>query len=540
MSSVNNQPDPDIERLISVIEAGSDVLVIQYNPGYDPGDSNHLINILYLHGICVSVLACSAASTLNVLKSASAIKNVEIYSDRLNYFQLLFFLLRRKHDAVILYKTTNRIEHHLPHYLAYLISRGAQKFIIVHDKGNEAKIVPGKFILRSNAFILSRMFLLVLQKPFIYIKNAAIRTFCRYDPKKIRKILFVRLDHIGDAVMSLALVDILRSNFPSAAIHVLAAPWNFEIFHRDSRIDKVYSFSALWHKRKNGCFEERNLNAGFELIVQNSQLINSLKSEVYDLAIDSRGDLFDSLMAYESGARFVIGSVGWFYNTTIFDNSFLLTHVVDYGDTMKHISALHADIAEKLECKFSRTQLIPTIFVSKSDQDNIRKIFWDLGIDISDLNKINIAFQICAGEKSRQWPKENFEELALRIGEIYGNKVNLFFSGSSSEKDANQELCEKLSSKGAFDVYNIAGTFSLADLPAFFKEMDLLITNDTGPMHIANAVGVKMIALFKKFFVKVHAPVGSNNVIISTKRDSDDMSTITVLEVIDAVIKSIK
>jgi ADP-heptose:LPS heptosyltransferase len=400
--------------------------------------------------------------------------------------------------------------------------------------------VSGKFFLRSNALILSKLFLLVLQKPFIYIKNAATRTFCRYDPKRIRKILFVRLDHIGDAVMSLALVDILRSNFPSAAIHVLAAPWNFEIFHRDSRVDKVYSFSASWHNRKNDCFEERDLIGGFGLVAKNSKLINSLKSEGYDLAIDSRGDFFDSLMAYESGARFVIGSVGWFYNTMIFDNSFLLTHVVDYGDTMKHISALHADIAEKLECKFSRTQLIPNILVSKSNQDNIRKIFGDLGIDISNLNKTNIAFQICAGEKSRQWPKKNFEELALRIGKIYGNKVNLFFSGSSSEKNANQEVCEKLSSKGAFNVYNVAGTFSVANLPAFFKEMDLLITNDTGPMHIANAVGVKIIALFKGIFAQVHAPVGSNNVIISTKRDSDDMSTITVLEVIDVVTKSIK
>lgn len=101
-----------------------------------------------------------------------------------------------------------------------------------------------------------------------------------------------------------------------------------------------------------------------------------------------------------------------------------------------------------------------------------------------------VAFQLGASEDKRRWPVSFFAQLAKKLTESCGIKILLI--GSPSETRLGEEFQEILDIK----VINLIGKTNLMELSAILKRCRLLVSNDTGPLHIATAVGTKVIGIF--------------------------------------------
>jgi ADP-heptose:LPS heptosyltransferase len=95
----------------------------------------------------------------------------------------------------------------------------------------------------------------------------------------------------------------------------------------------------------------------------------------------------------------------------------------------------------------------------------------------------------------RRWPKENFGSLAKKLRLTYPQKTILLI-GAANEKDWVNEIHQKLDNETGKKVFNVAGLFSLGELFAVIDSAEVIITNDTGPMHISFSLGRPTISLF--------------------------------------------
>ncbi len=121
----------------------------------------------------------------------------------------------------------------------------------------------------------------------------------------------------------------------------------------------------------------------------------------------------------------------------------------------------------------------------------------DKRMEISPLNdtKLNnkfkkyknyIGFQIGAADKYKMWPIENFVELAKKL-----KNVKILVTGIQSEWETAQKIVKECP-----NVLNLCGKFDIVELPYLIKQLKLLITNDTGTMHLAIAVKTPTLSLF--------------------------------------------
>jgi len=111
-------------------------------------------------------------------------------------------------------------------------------------------------------------------------------------------------------------------------------------------------------------------------------------------------------------------------------------------------------------------------------------------LDIGNEKKL-ICFQVGAANKFKIWPEEKFIELGKKLTE-YGGNIIIFILGSKEEKI----FCDTIAKKIGENSISLAGLLSLKELGALIELTDLLVTNDTGTMHIAIALKTKTISLF--------------------------------------------
>jgi len=123
---------------------------------------------------------------------------------------------------------------------------------------------------------------------------------------------------------------------------------------------------------------------------------------------------------------------------------------------------------------------------SERDRECTRKMS-DCGFGVG---KLSIGFQLGASRSSKRWPVEAFVRLGERLVDHMGAQIVLF----GSEGDAS--LGDRFQTSAAYPTVDLIGQTSVTDLSSCYKEMDVLVGNDTGPLHIAAAVGTRVVGLF--------------------------------------------
>ncbi|MDE2007433.1 MAG: glycosyltransferase, partial [Rhodospirillales bacterium] len=294
----------------------------------------------------------------------------------------------------------------------------------------------------------------------------------RLDRAAIARILVVKVDHIGDFISALPAIRRLKATFPEAAIDVLVNPSAIGLARMEPAIAEAIPFAFFHARSALGQVElEREALAA---------LAARLKATGYDLAIDLRKHLDTRELLREAGARWSAGydHMGQF--------PWLDVALEWEGDRALHPKRHH--ITEDL------LRLVAAIDLAATERPR------PLAPPPSDPlpEAIGARFArpvVCvhpgAGNAMKQWPVGNFAALLGLI--LARHPVNVLLIGGPDEAEIGAEIEAALDAPDR--VGSAIGALKLGALPALLARAALFIGNDSGPKHIAAAVGVPVIGI---------------------------------------------
>jgi ADP-heptose:LPS heptosyltransferase/GT2 family glycosyltransferase len=298
----------------------------------------------------------------------------------------------------------------------------------------------------------------------------------KFTVAEIERILVVKLDHIGDFVTAMPPIRRLRKLFPSARISVLASPASGGFVALEPCIDEFIPFSFFHQRSQLG---ERTLTRE-----DYAALSAKLLPYRFDLAVDLRKHPSTRDVLQCTGARFLAGYdyLGQFPFLDValdWDGDRRLqrkrNHIID--DLVLLVDAIgHATENDRL-----LMQPGPAAMPLTELPDDVGGLF----------AKPVVALHPGAGNITKEWPEEHFSALIDLL--IERNDVNIMLVGGPDDVEVADRLMNVVIHKGS--VASMAGRTSLADLPRLLKNCALYIGNDSGPKHVAAAVGIPTIGI---------------------------------------------
>jgi heptosyltransferase-2 len=262
-------------------------------------------------------------------------------------------------------------------------------------------------------------------------------------------ILIRATNWVGDAVMSIPALHAVRRRYPRAHIAVLAKPWVADLYRRESFANEVIVYEgSRWH-----------VAAG-------------LRPHKFDCAILFQNAFDAALVAWLARIPVRIG-----YNRD--GRRLLLTRAVPVpapGDIPRHERFYYLELLRR--CGI--IDEIPTCDAIRLELKGRKPVQRLIGVSPG-----------AAYGTAKQWLPERFAAAASNVAAARGSAIALF--GSKSEVD----LCEKVRALlNGHAVTNYAGKTTLAEFIDLASQCELFLTNDSGAMHIASALGVPTVAVF--------------------------------------------
>ena len=261
---------------------------------------------------------------------------------------------------------------------------------------------------------------------------------------------------IGDAVMSLPAIRALREIFPHAHLAVVAKPWVADLYARETAIDQVIEYSGT----------RRDIAA-------------RLRAEHFDGAILLQNAFDAALTVWLARIPVRIG-----YNRD--GRGLLLTHAIpvpEPGEIPRHERFYYLELLRRagLMERFPSSDSIRLDGIDEARTEGLAHLA-RLGIRGP---VIGISPGAAYGGAKR-WPAENFVASAAALG-----PYPLLLFGSAAERD----LCDRIAAQLP-NAHNLAGQTALREFIALASACRLFLTNDSGAMHIASALGVPTVAVF--------------------------------------------
>ena len=332
------------------------------------------------------------------------------------------------------------------------------------------------------------------------------------DPAGPARILVVKLSSLGDVVHVTPCLKALRRAYPRAEI-VMAVDQRFaDVVRDDSNV--------------NVLIRSRRVPGGtVAWWFQTVREIAPHRERPFDLAVDFQGTQRSALWVYASRARVKAGRGGWRPGW----------RVVIRPDFSRHAVRVCADIAERIGIPVR--DLNPELHVADENDRMVGDLLKESGMPGEGF----VVFNPFSRWRSKVWPFERYAELARRLREKVG--APMVVSGGPGEEGQADELM-RLMRPG--DAVSLAGKLTLGQSMALYKRSKLMVTGDTGPMHVAAALGTRVVALFGPTFPERTGPWGEGHVVLQalrpprhhayrTDRTGAYMEAIDVNSVFDAV-----
>ncbi len=286
-----------------------------------------------------------------------------------------------------------------------------------------------------------------------------------------RSILLVQLDHLGDAVISLVMLPALRRRYPRASIEVLTGAWNSELFRACPEVDCV-------HVSRFNRFARRG-NAWWMLGI--AWWGWKLRARRFDWAVDVRGEFPLALLLWMTGAR---RRFGWDAG----GGGFLLTDSPVFVAGRPELESRWALLAEMgLSPRSAARRSNPSFSPDRATRERIGR---ELACARQGKRPL-LVVHIGAGTAAKRWPVGHWRELICRLLVEHGPRVILV--GDQSDRKAAGQILAGVPSES---VWNWCGRLNIVELAATLEGADLLIGADSGPAHLAAAVGTPVVALF--------------------------------------------
>ncbi|MGA1845197.1 MAG: lipopolysaccharide heptosyltransferase I [bacterium] len=287
------------------------------------------------------------------------------------------------------------------------------------------------------------------------------------------RILIVKMSSLGDVIHCLPCLEALRKGFPGAQIDWVVEEQNAGILEGHPHIDRLIILSRKsWIKAP---WRIRKVSSGIK------GFLGTLRQREYDMVIDFQGLFRSGLIVGLSRGKRKIGFDRVREKANIFYNEHVRLTTLD-----QHAVTRYLEIPRYLGVDVDEPQFF--LPVSEKEVDSANKLLEEIGFNANKNKKI-IYINPNARWSSKIWPWEHFRELIRALSD---NGYHVLLIGGPGDREPMERAFQGLGDR----VYNLAGRTSLKSLAVLFRRGRCLVTNDSGPMHLAVAVGLPVIALF--------------------------------------------
>jgi len=333
--------------------------------------------------------------------------------------------------------------------------------------------------------------------------------------EKIKKILVIILDYIGDNILSQPTFDILKEHFPTAQIDVMVGEWTKDLYKAHPGVRRVIPYNCAWLNRGKSRWSLR----------RRLSVLTQVYSEKYDLIVDVRGSFATLALALFKASKYRADTRVSFARDLIsrFERKFFGRRDGFFVDARRPYRVV--EMFRQIGINHTHPPKA-AVFVPEDDKKEMRRILSETGLDI---NKKIVSFHPCAAEPLKLWENKKWAQAGDELIQRYG--VQLVVSGTKTDL-ATIEGIIRLMQKPAF---NLAGKMTLMQLAALIDLSALCVCLDSGPMHIAGALHVPVIGLFGADDPKTCAPWTDRcRLLFHGPEGPDRMQLITTDEVLAA------
>lgn len=282
--------------------------------------------------------------------------------------------------------------------------------------------------------------------------------------KNPKRILVVRLDHIGDFLFTRPSLEALRAHYPHAHITMLVSSSGAELVKLEPTVNDFIVWDAPWFNRSNKITHQQNQKS----------LIQSIRDCKFDLSLDLRGDLRHHILLARAGIPCRVGY-------TLTGGRFLLhlpvTMQPDCHEVERNLDIVRALGAEHLPQTYAPLAL-------DENEKKQGKTYWGK-------KKWRIVIHPAAGDPEKCWSIERFSEICQTLLKL---NCEIILVGTANEWERAQQIIANCTGT----IKNCSGQTGLRQLAAMMSHANLFIGNDSGPAHMAMTQHIATIIIWSE------------------------------------------
>lgn len=294
-----------------------------------------------------------------------------------------------------------------------------------------------------------------------------------------KRILIANVNWLGDVLMSTASIRAIKKAYPDSYLACMVPKRCVEVLSGNPNLDEII------------VFDEKDTH---KWIFAQIKFILELKKKKFDIVFLFHRSLTRALIVKLAG---IPERVGYYTKK----RAWLLTKAIAQPDSSIHRLDYYFNIVGSYGIKSDGRYY--EFFISDNDREFIDKKLKESGVSKEDFV---VVINPGGNWQPKRWPKENFAALSDRLINELGAKI--IISGADKDISLANEISEMMLIKPII----LAGATNLKQLGALMEAADLVISADSGPMHIAASMGTDLIALFGPTKATLTGPLGKGKI----------------------------
>jgi ADP-heptose:LPS heptosyltransferase len=304
----------------------------------------------------------------------------------------------------------------------------------------------------------------------------------------VKRVLLLRLERIGDLLMVLEAIRDARLAWPDAEIDLAVGSWNEALARLIPDVHRVETIDVPWLAR------ERRGDPWKTMLAR----AREWRTRRYDLVVNFEPDIRSNLLAWRSGAAHRFG-----YWTG--GGGALLTEALEYSPR-EHVSinarrlvarAAGRELAARDAGKVTARLIPPPDAVARANAL------------LASARRPIIGIHASGGRESKQWHPDRVAAVARELAGL--QNATIVLTGSTADRPLVDDVRRHLGDVSSIDA---SGSLELPALAALLARLDVLVTGDTGPMHLASAMGTPVVALFGPSFPERYGPLSPHQRVV--------------------------